>query len=208
MNAAQLLDRLPATARTVVRRAWMKYALRDVGGADNYDRLDLIYKMPDPWDIESARERTRFAATNRVIARQFPDAGTVLEVGSGEGHQSEALLEVCRDLHGVDVSATAVERARSRVPRASFAVGDIHAVPATSPGKPFDLIVACEVLYYIKDIPATLARMSALGRGCLVSIYEPAAKVVAPHLEAISGIETGWAHAGGVTWLFAWWRNP
>ena len=45
--------------RKAQRRLWMKYALRGVGGNDNHARLDLAYRMPDPWNMESPMERAR-----------------------------------------------------------------------------------------------------------------------------------------------------
>jgi peptidoglycan/xylan/chitin deacetylase (PgdA/CDA1 family) len=53
-----------ARAETAVRRAWMKYALRTVRQNDAHDRLDLAYKMPDPWHMASPQEQARFAETN------------------------------------------------------------------------------------------------------------------------------------------------
>jgi 2-polyprenyl-3-methyl-5-hydroxy-6-metoxy-1,4-benzoquinol methylase len=208
----KILDRIPPRAARVLRRTWMKYALRGASGADAYDRLELVYQVGDPWQLGSERERRRFAATNALIAKHFPRTGSLLEIGCGEGHQSEQLLTVCRELHGIDVSATAVERARERVPRGKFSAGDLYAQPwrnghAVAAGtKPFDLVVACEVLYYMKDPRRCLDEMSALGKGCLVTFFEPAAKRLADDVLAMPGIEQSWFHAGGVTWLAAWWR--
>ena len=71
--------------RKAQRRLWMKYALRGVGGNDNHARLELAYRMPDPWNMESPMERARFEATNRVIEQAFGRVGSVLEqVGRGD----------------------------------------------------------------------------------------------------------------------------
>jgi SAM-dependent methyltransferase len=210
-----ILDRMPPRAARVIRRTWMKYALRGAGGADAYDKLELLYQVGDPWQLGSERERRRFAATNALIAKHFPRPRSLLEIGCGEGHQSEVLLEVTDELHGIDVSATAVERARERVPRGRFFAGDLYARPwraggngaaSSAGGKPFDLVVACEVLYYMKEPRRCLDEMSALGKGCLVTFFEPAAKRLADDVLAMPGVEQSWFHAGGVTWLAAWWR--
>ena len=71
--------------RKAQRRLWMKYALRGVGGNDNHARLDLAYRMPDPWNMESPMERARFEATNAVIEQAFGRVGSVLEIGCGIG---------------------------------------------------------------------------------------------------------------------------
>ncbi|MBX3727248.1 MAG: class I SAM-dependent methyltransferase [Xanthomonadales bacterium] len=190
------------------RRLWMKYAMRGVGGADAWQRLDHAYAVPDPWHMDSALEQARFAQTNALIAATFGRVGSILELGCGEGHQTRWLREVADQVCGIDVSARAIERARLRVPEADFAVADIHGQPfGDQPGR-FDLVVACEVLYYIKDIPATLTRMSELGRDCLATFYAPALSRVGPHLAAIPDLHKDWMQHNGVTWLVCWWRNP
>jgi SAM-dependent methyltransferase len=199
---------LPARLRKAVRRLWMKYAMRGVGGADNYSRLNLAYVVGDPWNMESPLEQARFAATNTLVERCFGRVGSLLEIGCGEGHQSRALAGLCDQLYGIDVSTTAIERARQRLPQAQFAATDLEGQPWGGDRHRFDLVVACEVLYYIKDIPATLARMNHLGRHCLVTFYEPALFRVGPHLDAMpGGYHKDWLHADHTTWLVAWWSN-
>ncbi len=202
------MNRLNAKLRKLVRRTWMKYAMRGVSGADNYERLDLAYKLGDPWNMESRLERARFEATNALIRRHFGQVDSLLEIGCGEGHQTLAFRELAGQVHGIDVSPTAIERARLRVPDAQFAASDIHGQPWGDGRGRFDLVVACEVLYYIKDIPATIERMRHLGRACLVTFFAPALERVSPHVEGIDGLNKDWMQCDGQTWLVCWWRNP
>lgn len=202
------MKRFSAKLRKALRRTWMKYAMRGVGGADDYGRLDMAYRLGDPWNMESGLEQARFAATNALIERTFGRVGSLLEVGCGEGHQTLRLLELADEVHGIDVSPTAIARARVRVPGARFEATDLHGQPwGDGPGR-FDLVVACEVLYYIKDIPATIARMNHLGRACLVTFFAPTLGRVGPHLEGIPGLNKDWMQHDGETWLVCWWRNP
>lgn len=201
------MNTLPSRARKAVRRLWMKYAMRGVGGADNYQRLDLAYKLADPWNMDSDLERARFAASNRLIEGALGRVGSVLEIGCGEGHQTQALCALADEVYGIDVSATAIERARQRLPQVRFAACDIHDQPFGNEQDRFDLVVACEVLYYIKDIPATIERMGHLGRACFVTFYAPALVRVGPHLEGLPGLHKDWLQHNGVTWLACWWHN-
>lgn len=194
-------------AGKALRRLWMKYAMRGVGGADNYSRLDRAYALDDPWNMDSALERSRFEATNAMIERAFGRVGNLLEIGCGEGHQSAYLIQVAEQLYGIDVSARAIERARIRVPRATFAACDLASQPWGDAAGRFDLVVACEVLYYIKDIPATLTRMRRLGRGGFVTFFAPAMGLVSPHIADIPGLHKDWMQAYGTTWLVVWWRT-
>ncbi|MEP7311038.1 MAG: class I SAM-dependent methyltransferase [Pseudomonadota bacterium] len=194
-------------ARKAVRRSWMNYALRGVGGADNHARLELAYRIGDPWNMESDLERFRFERTNAIIQRQWPGLGSILELGCGEGHQSAYLKHCCTDLYGVDVSATAVQRAGLRLPQARFAAGDIFAQPWGGEEGRFDLVVACEVLYYISDIQRTIEAMNHLGKACLVTMFAPAIHRVGPHVEAMRGLGKDWFGNAGAQWVVAWWPS-
>ncbi|MEZ4403797.1 MAG: class I SAM-dependent methyltransferase [Kofleriaceae bacterium] len=195
-----------ARAEQVVRRAWMKYALRKVRQNDAHDRLDLAYTMPDPWHMASAQEQARFVETNALIERALGDHfGTLLEIGCGEGHQTQYLAALAGEVTGLDVSANAIARARARLPDVEFAVGDVYAQPwADAVGK-FDLVTACEVIYYMSDMPKFLRTIDRLGRACLVTYFAPAARKVEAHVQAMPGVETGGFRFHDVEWIAAWW---
>ncbi len=196
-----------APARALVSRLWRAYSMRRIRQrSDNHLALDRFYALPDPWDMASGREQARFQNTNALIQALAAPVDTMLEIGCGEGHQSLHLAQVCRQLDGVDVSARAVERARARLPDARFGVGELGKLPWSAPaGGRYDLVVACEVLYYMDDIGHAVQTMSALGRMCLVTFFGPAARRVAMHLEGIEGLQKGWFHHAGQTWLWACW---
>ena len=90
--------------------------------------------------------------------------GSLLEIGCGEGHQTEHLAALAGEITGLDVSEIAVERARKRLPDAEFRVGDIYAQPWIDERGRFELVTACEVIYYMSDIPRFLQTMDWLGR--------------------------------------------
>jgi 2-polyprenyl-3-methyl-5-hydroxy-6-metoxy-1,4-benzoquinol methylase len=211
VDLRELSDRLRTRAETIVRRTWMKYALRGVGQADAHRRLDLAYKVRDPWKMESPQEQFRFAETTRIVRERLvaPAArvGSILEIGCGEGHQTEHLATLCDHVTGIDVSATAVERARQRLPRATFAAGDLFAQPWVDEVGRFDIVTAFEVLYYLSDVPKTLRAMDRLGKACIVTYFAPAARVVEAHVEKmpIAGRET--FRFGDTEWKAAWWRS-
>ena len=73
------------------------------------------------------REQSRFIQTNALIEARIGRVETILELGSGEGHQSEHLSRLCRRLDGVDVSARAVQRAQEKLPNCRFGVGEVTA---------------------------------------------------------------------------------
>lgn len=202
-----MLARAGTLLRKARRRLWMKYALRGVGGRDNHAGLDRAYAIEDPWNMESALEGARFAATNAVIERAFGRVGSVLELGCGEGHQTQWFARLSDMQYGVDVSTHAIERARVRLPQAQFAATDVFGQPWGEQRHRFDLVTACEVLYYLSDPAATLARMRHLGRCGLVTFFAPACGRVGPHLDAVPGLHKDWIHHGSTAWLVGWWRD-
>jgi|SRR6185503_14352321 len=194
-------------ARKLMRRLWMKYAMNGVAGADAHVRLDQAYILEDPWNMECELEKARFGWTNALIRSRFGMLDSLLEVGCGEGHQTLHLQQVAQDVHGIDVSARAVARARARMPAVQFAVGDLFSQPWGNEEGRFDLVTACEVLYYLSDIEASLARMSRLGRHCLVTVFAPAVPRVWPTLRDRIADRRDWFCWGTTLWLAGWWSN-
>ena len=196
------------TTRQVVRRAWMKYALRGVRQNDAHSRLELAYRVEDPWHMGSQQERLRFSETNRVIRERLVEHfDTLLEVGCGEGHQSEQLVSLCAHLTGIDVSPTAVERARKRVPSATFSAADLYAQPWAQERDRFDLVTACEVIYYMRDRPKFLHTIDALGKACIVTYFSPAARKVERDCLAMPGAQKTSFRFGDTEWTAVWWRG-
>jgi Nodulation protein S (NodS) len=192
----------------VAKRLWLRFTIKGASANEMAQRLERLYQVEDPWNLQARTEAIRFQTVNELVRRHFPDATTLLELGSGEGLQSEYLLRVAKELHGVDVSPTAVTRAERRVPAARFYSGDFRTRPWKEAIDRFDLVVACEVLYYLPEaeVREAVATLSRLGRGCIVTFVSSAARRVAHALPPHA--ERSWIQSGDVTWLVAWWRNP
>ncbi len=124
--------------------------------------FDRIYLRRNPWHYEGTPyQRQKCDAALAVIPRQ--NYARVLEVGCGEGLFSELLLEdrSIGELIGLDISARAVQRAGARCARfsnARFEAENALTAPLTGA---FDLIIACEVLYYLGAALAPLAERLA-----------------------------------------------
>ena len=199
-----LIDQLLAPR---LRDYWVRFALRRVHYADRVDKLDLLYRVEDPWRLGSAKEQARFEWTNRLIATHLAPRDTILEIGCGEGHQSQYLSRACGRLYGIDVSARAVRRARRRCSDALFTAGDPFTFRFADPPPVFDLVVACEVLYYVKDIPRFLDRLSRLGRACLVTYYQGQAPVLDSHFASLPDCRRDQFRFDDTEWHAVWWHN-
>ena len=203
---AARLSSAVSRVHTALRQQWARLTLHGVQFSDKYSRLDNLYRIHDPWGMEGEPEQFRFRETDRLIVEQFGHVGTILEIGCGEGHQSQELLKVCDELVGVDVSARAVERAKTRCPGARFVAGDIFTSDLLQ-GRRFDLVVACEVLYYIQDVAAALARFRQLGDAALVTYYDLHAQTLDPHVLAAAEVGTSKITFGPAGWTAAWWPD-
>lgn len=191
-----------------LRDYWLRLALRRVHYADRADRLDRLYCIEDPWHMGSAKEQARFTWTNALIAACFGRPHSLLEIGCGEGHQSRHLATLCGQLYGLDVSARAVKRARRRCPDGRFAAGDPFVFGFADAPAVFDLAAACEMIYYVKDVPRFIARLSELGRACLVTYYDGQAPALDPYFANLPETGRDSFRHDGVLWHAVWWHSP
>lgn len=138
--------------------------------------------------------RYRQLRTHEVLrALGIPTEGArVLDVGFGGGDLLASFPRTCR-VHGVDVSRSAVETARTDPRFADFASASFATVPEDDadalPAGPFDIITSAHALEHVPDDAATLhaIRSRLAPHGVLVlwvPIEEP--DYIAFHLRAYS----------------------
>ncbi|WP_432544195.1 PIG-L family deacetylase [Kineococcus sp. SYSU DK002] len=116
----------------------------------------------DPWGFEDRwYEQRKRALTLAVLPR--PRFRAALEIGCSAGVTTVELAPRCGELLAVDISASALGRARERV--AAAGLGHVRTrvarVPQEFPGGRFDLIVLSEVAYYCDraDLDVLVARL-------------------------------------------------
>ncbi len=157
--------------RKQISDLWTRVMLRHTAFTGSYGKLRALYARRDPWNMASLREQHRFQATNDLLSGFQPHYQTILELGCGEGHQSVSLARLTDRFHGMDISEFAIKRARKLVPQAEFRVGPLEAIDRIFPDVDFDLITACEVLYYLPDPGVILPALQARSRRIFVSSY-------------------------------------
>jgi 2-polyprenyl-3-methyl-5-hydroxy-6-metoxy-1,4-benzoquinol methylase len=176
---------------------------------DDHEELDRIYRnLKDPWNFEtSTYEKERFALLLDEV-KKYPHA-SILEVGCAEGLFTGMLAKHSRDIDAIDVSPTAIARAKERHPDPRFtatSLDDFH------PGRKYDLVVCAETLYYIKDVAGAIEQLSALGRRCIVSYLRRESKRLDAFIQDIPSVEFREIRVGagvsGGTMIVAAWQNP
>jgi SAM-dependent methyltransferase len=167
----------------MLRDLWMRLVLGLARRQNRPADLNSLYVVENPWKMDSEREVFRFEQTNKFILDEIGEVGTLLEIGCGEGHQSEYLRRISHQLVGIDVSERAVARARRRCPDCTFLVGGISSAARLAQGS-HDLIVAFEVLYYLDDVAVALDEIRGLGSHLVASCYHDQYQKVAPAIVA------------------------
>jgi len=76
------------SARSLLRKLWMRLIVRHTDFSDNYSAFQTAYLMEDPYNLRSAAEAHRFSETNRIIRANFGRVNRLLEIGCAEGYQS------------------------------------------------------------------------------------------------------------------------
>jgi 2-polyprenyl-3-methyl-5-hydroxy-6-metoxy-1,4-benzoquinol methylase len=201
------IEKVQGKAQRYIRRKWLQRGLKEVSNNDNHDGLEKIYRIIDPWNLDCPREHMRFVLTNREIEKRFGKVGRMLEIGCSEGLQSTYLNKLCESLDGIEVSPTALARAKRRLPTANFHLGDLSQQPWKDETDRYDLVVACEVLYYVSDVKSMLQTMNRIGKACFVTFFTPEAHKLTEIVESIPGVEKDWISHDNTTWLIASWRN-
>jgi cyclopropane fatty-acyl-phospholipid synthase-like methyltransferase len=131
----------------------------------------------DPWSYTSSDyERRKYDATLAACAagRSGP-VHCALELGASIGVFSGRLASHCETLVTVDAAPSAVAAARRRLAGVPGVETILGAIPDGIPRRPYELVVASEILYYLQPdaLAATLARV----RDCL----SPGGRLVAVH---------------------------
>ena len=93
--------------------------------------------------------RSKAALLTDIAAARLPAdlRPKVLDVGCGVGALHPLLLPMCRELHGVDVSAACLERAAEDNPSAGYRAYDGDRLPFEDAG--FDLTFAACVMHHV-----------------------------------------------------------
>jgi 2-polyprenyl-3-methyl-5-hydroxy-6-metoxy-1,4-benzoquinol methylase len=126
-----------------------------------------FHSREDPWNYLAAEEeRSRFRAALSQLDTCAPNDGfeRVLEVGCAEGAFTTQLAQRARHLLAVDISPTALERARERcsdLPHVSVERWDLRRDPVLAS---FELVTVMDVLdcfYRPSDVRSALRKIAA-----------------------------------------------
>lgn len=157
------------------------YIFHEIGGELVFvgDFEGYYQESSDPWGQSATREMGRYYRLSRQRLVEFveccPNRGEILEVGCGHGHVAQLIAAQFPQSHvtGLDISVTAIDRARAGYPGLAFVAGDIadsDTVSKLATGR-FNVIILNQLLWYILDtLPVVLGNVRTLlsDDGCLI----------------------------------------
>lgn len=169
----KILNRYPALKTVgrelLYRPSWYK---------DSHDELEQLFRWSDdPWNFESSQyEQDRLQFLSEIVKRYSHE--TILEVGCAEGVFTERLYGLSKQVVAIDVSPTALARAKQRCPEVMFFQKSLQEFSWTHK---FDMVVCSETLYYIKDVAEAIDKLTSLGKYCMVSYVHRETKNLDPY---------------------------
>lgn len=131
--------------------------------------FNRFYGIVDPWKTSRARFRDR--VFRRILLKTIRGR-SILELGCGEGHLTEAIFSEARAVTGIDISDIAIERAKARnLPNARFENLDF----LRRSFEDFEIITALECLYYLSpdEQEAFFAKVSREHAGKILILSAP-----------------------------------
>ena len=121
----------------------MKPAVKDGMFQENFSR------STDPWNTFSSRDEAR----KRDTIVKFLGAGSLgraLELGCGNGSNTQRIVRKARHTLAMDGSSEAVEIARAQTPPGFHAEFKVGHLPEELPHGRHEAIIIAELLYYLK----------------------------------------------------------
>src|SRR2546423_3252285 len=135
---------------TVKSTDYHDYVIKDGKFVGEFE--EMYRNVDDPWHCVELAGSLDNDLLLAVIRRLRSDVRTMLDVGCGLGELTRLIRDEMPDarLIACDVSPTALESARNRVPGASFFTHDLNSessLPVESGS--IDLIVAAQIMWYV-----------------------------------------------------------
>jgi len=126
---------------------YQDYVIRDGKLIGEFEEM---YKdFEDPWEQTTRKE---YASEKAVVINLIKKshAKKLIELGCGFGHFTNKINKSVDHILGVDISETAINKAKSLYPNCEFVVGDILDFDIYDKYQP-DVIVMAEITWYVLD---------------------------------------------------------
>lgn len=130
---------------------YQDYVIRDGTLIGEFENMYNDYN--DPWSQTECGQLATFTGTGLQMLERIKKSTKltrVLELGCGLGEFANRIHSIGYDILGIDISPTAIKKARARYPKIEFKEADINNYQMILDFKP-DIIVMSEITWYILD---------------------------------------------------------
>jgi SAM-dependent methyltransferase len=159
---------------------WLEYWVDPKTWQFRGDFEGMYRDFDDPWECQKNVSELRRDMSLMVLFRNRT-FGRILDVGCGLGAFTERLRATnggAGEVLGLDISSTAVEKARSQFPQCRFEALDVTRESLPSGTGPWDLVIVSELIWYVLpqlgDVLGKIRAALAPGGVLFVQQYFPA----------------------------------
>lgn len=123
----------------------------------------------DSWYQEDLTHLSR--QISLVILNRY-NFSRILDIGCGKGSFTHLLKKANNEVVGMDISQTAIEKARARYRNIDFKVLSISELMSTQKEQ-YDLVIMIEILSYLENWKEVIEYVSKITRYIFISLYLP-----------------------------------
>lgn len=129
---------------------YQDYVIKDGKLIGEFEKM--YQECVDPW-MQSGEVGISYSRHDTILTVKRFGLKNVLEVGSGLGYFTSLLSQNCLDtlFVGMDISDTAVKKARTRYPQLTFVRGGVLDIGTLFDVRTLDGIIFAEICWYILD---------------------------------------------------------
>lgn len=130
--------------------AYQDYVIKDGKFIGKFE--EMYQDFEDPW-FQSEEAEISYSRNDTIHTIRRFGLKNVIEAGCGLGNFTSKLNRMCEEtkITGLDVSETAIRKARKRFPEVSFVRGSILDLDKLFDLKAYDGIIFAEILWYVLD---------------------------------------------------------
>jgi 2-polyprenyl-3-methyl-5-hydroxy-6-metoxy-1,4-benzoquinol methylase len=141
-------------------------------------KFEEMYRAESQEGFDSWRQEDLRSLKNQICLAMLNQYNfySILDVGCGKGAFTHLLKKANNQVHGVDISETAINRARIKYPDIVFTAADLtHAGYQDLPvfQASYDVIIFMEILSYLPNWPEVLQLLQRRARFFLASLFIP-----------------------------------
>ena len=133
--------------------------------------FEMIYLFKNPWNLNSKEEIYRYEYLNNFLIKKNNNKkySNILEIGCGEGIHTNYLLNISDKIISLDISKNAINSAKKKnIKNAEF---HNNIIEKFKTNEKIDLIIASEVVYYIKDIKKFIENIERFKTNYIITYY-------------------------------------